>query len=607
MDGTITERPLPAFAARLVSLGFMDEAAALRAAAATGHDDDALSRYVVAEGLVTRADLYEAKRRVTVQSHLALPEWDVLLNAPGQVFDRFPAAQSTLALGLSSDLAKDVRGVFLLTTQDLRQGRAHMALVKALGDGGYRIRATLVATNANLLSVIREEWRSPTATQATDSGEESHAYAQWDDIIEKAVRLGASDIHLDASESNTRIQFRILGELQDQPYPLSHQQGIGLASSMYNTMVQKATTSEGFDRRRPQRAGVTRDLPTGRVRLRYSHIPIEIDGVSVTLRLIHLGGKAARRTGAELGYAASHCAQLERMFARSSGLILFLGTTGSGKSTSLACYAQKKVRDNLGKLLRTIEDPVENIIEGATQTAVARSASDTDRRNPFAQYMEEVVRSDPDYLMVGEISDRITAQLALQEVRSGHLCMSSLHADGAPLAYDRLIDLGVARGDLAKVGIVAGLIYQRLVPQLCPHCKVPLEKYEADHPGDPVLGRLRAYLDRAHPLTSRAGDAGAKIAFRHGPGCKRCDWRGIIDRTACAEILVPTVAMVDAIRDGKSRDLWQLWRAGINENDPSDMTGRTAFEHALWKMMEGIVSPHDVEAEFRWLDDEVFA
>ncbi|MCX8146835.1 MAG: ATPase, T2SS/T4P/T4SS family, partial [Azovibrio sp.] len=163
-------------------------------------------------------------------------------------------------------------------------------------------------------------------------------------------------------------------------------------------------------------------------------------------------------------------------------------------------------------------------IPGAYQTPVLRNESfgDVAKVSPFMKALRQLMRADPDIIMVGEIRDMETAQLAIQGVRSGHMLVSTIHADGAPICFDRLIGMGVERNDLCSVGLIAGLIYQKLVPVLCEHCKIPYGEWLASNDYDEALdSRIRRVVPE---------DELRQLYFRNRAGCPHCDHDGVRGR-----------------------------------------------------------------------------
>jgi len=536
--------------------------------------------------VVSRADYVQALglagMEVVARRVADLPEWDVV---PGDT----PGLQRDPQVVAIASTNDPRRRFFLLEAEGVDRTRLVGPTQRALSEGyvyAGRIRGT-----QELVEVVHTEWDARQGKrQSVMSDVELHR--DFDAMAYDAFRAGASDIHITYTPARGVVHYRIHGELEhvrDLPPDYTY----SLCSSVYNTLLETGSSKDNFNPAGLQDGVIERRFPEGMVRYRYSGQPIAPDGFDVVLRIIPIGVTTRRKSMAELGYSADQCDALERMFGRSSGLILFAGTTGSGKSTSMANALWKLAEERPGKKIRSVEEPVEYRIPGVAQTGVVRKHGD---RRDFLDVLRQLMRSDPDVLMIGEIRDHDTADLAIQAVRSGHLCVSTLHADGAPICYDRLAGMGINRLDLASVGLVVGLVYQRLVPVLCPACKVPARVWEEEHADAGVLVRLRNLLN---------GDVEG-IYFRAPAGCRECNGRGVIGRTVCAEILRPTPHMLRAIAENDSNALWRSWRATINPHDPADMTGRTAFEHALWKMRQGLVSPVSVESEFRFLDEPVF-
>jgi type II secretory ATPase GspE/PulE/Tfp pilus assembly ATPase PilB-like protein len=589
----------------LLEDGAITEESASAYATDANHSSIGLSEYLITRKILPRRDIYHylfrLKRPLLIDRPEDLPEWDLVLNDVEQPLFDGSAPDRVVLLGLASEKSLGHRHVFTLCTEEELRSFNFAEVAANLVANNFTLRGHLIAKDATILQVVKAQWQTQKFGNAGHAkATESELHQIWNHIIQSASDLGASDIHLKGTLGLGSIHFRIHGELEPFPYTLTEQQAIDLASSLFNTLVDDGSTTDGFIPTIPQDAVISWALPQGNIRLRYSGLPIEPTGIDVTLRLIPIGIVVKPKPLQEFGYSNDQAEDMERIFYRSSGLILFVGTTGSGKTTSMANELSRLTLTRPGKKLRTVEEPVEIRILGASQTSVARKSKDG---TEFNDVLRGIMRSDPDFLGIGEIRDRVTASLALQAVRSGHLAVSSLHAESGPMSYDRLEGLGVDRRDLAKVGLVVALIYQRLVPVLCTHCRQKVGPLEQVPEYSGMVSRLRRYMQEHHP--DRA-DPFEGVFVRNPLGCKHCKQRGITGRTVCAEIFIPRVGMLPLIASGNSPDLWHEWRKEIDPTKPERMRGRTAFEHALWKMMQGIVSPVDVEKEFRFLDEPVF-
>lgn len=572
---------------RVGALAETDVAPALNEAMRFGRS---LEEHLIMTGTASRADVLQVEHyrgRSTVVTRLAeLPEWDVILNEPGQLVDAGSQRDPRVAIIASTkDRAKRF---FMVMDESVTREDAAKAMTKVV-HGGYRMAGSIAASR-ELLSLIYASW-DRRGEHAASAGEQSDLQREFDQLGHAAFKMGASDIHISASRGQGQIHMRVHGELEHYR-DITETHARELCSVIYNTLAEQGSTKDSFNPDKVQDAAVERIYPEGMIRFRYSGLPIAPAGFDVTLRVIPIGVETKRKTAEQLGYSPDQCAALERMFAYSSGLILFAGTTGSGKSTTMANQLSRVAELRPGKKIRTVEEPVEYKIEGAFQTPVKRINGD---RSDFLIVLRQILRSDPDILGVGEIRDFDTAELAISGVRSGHMLVSTIHADGAPIIYDRLSGMGVSRHDLASVGLVIGFVYQKLVQVLCPKCKVPATDIEA-------FGTHRDLIERIRKVNGTLDG----VAFRNEEGtCTNCGGKGVTGRTVCAEVLRPTTTkMLRAIAAGDSTELWRQWRGTINDRDPSDMTGRTAFEHALWKMGQGMVCPMSVEQEFHFLDEK---
>ncbi|MEQ8659778.1 MAG: ATPase, T2SS/T4P/T4SS family [Gammaproteobacteria bacterium] len=336
-------------------------------------------------------------------------------------------------------------------------------------------------------------------------------------IIQRAIRDGASDVHIEPSRKRSRVRFRIDGMLYE-----------GMASPMdvHAAVVSRLKVMANLDiteRRLPQDGRIQVSTGGRVVDLRFSSLP-GIFGEKVVLRVLD---RAAGVVDLErLGMGAENLALFKSLLARSHGLLLATGPTGSGKTTTL--YAAVDQLNASEKSLVTIEDPVEYQLDAVNQNQVNEG---TDLS--FARLLRHVLRQDPDIIMVGEIRDRETAQIAVQAALTGHLVLSTLHTNDAIGAITRLVDMGVEPYLLSSALI--GVVGQRLVRTICENCRTTFVA-----PPD---------------LVARCGwESDARIRIARGRGCGQCYDSGYKGRIAIHEIIEATSELQALTVASPSRD-----------------------------------------------------
>jgi general secretion pathway protein E len=271
-------------------------------------------------------------------------------------------------------------------------------------------------------------------------------------LILDALKASASDIHLEASADGARVRYRLDGVLTDVSRP---------PRQYSQAMVSRVKIMAGLDvaeRRVPQDGRIRLTLAERSVDLRVSTVPA-LHGESVVLRILDHG--TAARDLRELGMPNAIQARVERLVARTSGIVLVTGPTGSGKTTTL--YAALARVNAPGVKIVTVEDPVEYQMDGVTQIPVNRKAG-----VGFASALRSILRHDPDIIMVGEMRDRETAEIAIQAALTGHRVFSTLHTNDAVAGVTRLVDMGIEPYLVAAT--VAGIVAQRLVRVVCGDC-----------------------------------------------------------------------------------------------------------------------------------------
>ncbi|MBM3505299.1 MAG: type II/IV secretion system protein [Alphaproteobacteria bacterium] len=330
------------------------------------------------------------------------------------------------------------------------------------------------------------------------------------DLIATAVEARASDIHLEPGDGGWRVRLRIDGALRDGP---------AVGGADHATVTSRIKIMAGLDiveRRRPQ-DGRSRAIVRGRpIDVRVSCVPT-VHGESVVLRI--LDRAAAPLDLARLGLSPSLRTRLSSALDAAHGVILATGPTGSGKTTTL--YAALGRLDRAERKLITVEDPVEYELPGVHQIQVHPAIG-----LGFPQLLRSILRHDPDVILVGEIRDRETAEIAVQAALTGHLVLTTLHTNDAPTAITRLADMGVE--PFLMTSTIRAVVAQRLVRTLCPQCRT------VDEEGARTMQRLG---HQWHEPIYRAA------------GCERCGGTGYAGRTVIAEFLAVDEAMRRAILD----------------------------------------------------------
>ncbi len=342
------------------------------------------------------------------------------------------------------------------------------------------------------------DWRSLAAT----SDEYSQPVVRLiDAILTDAVKRDASDVHFEPEQNFLRIRYRIDGLLR---------QIRALHKSYWPAMAVRIKVMSNMniaETRAPQDGRISLNISGRLVDFRVSAQPT-IHGENVVLRILD------RQKGIvpldQIGLDDAQLDQLKLMIARPEGIILVTGPTGSGKTTTL--YSVLNHINSEGINIMTLEDPVEYPMALVRQTSVAESA-----KLDFANGIRSMMRQDPDAILVGEIRDHDTAEMAFRAAMTGHQVYSTLHTNSAIGAVPRLLDIGILPDIMA--GNIIGIIAQRLLRRLCPHCRKP-------YTAQPHERRL---LDM-----DRAGQA--PLLYRPG-GCAHCDFQGYRGRLAIMEVL----------------------------------------------------------------------
>ena len=335
-------------------------------------------------------------------------------------------------------------------------------------------------------------------------------------LLVEAIKENASDIHVETYERGITVRFRVDGVLREV---------ISAPKQLAPKIVSRIKIMARLDiaeKRLPQDGRISRAFGGRKVDVRVSTIPTGTIHERVVMRILD---KQSERIDLELlGLDEAQITILKRIIFRPHGILLVTGPTGSGKSTTL--YSALSVLNDRSRNIMTVEDPIEYYIDGVGQTQVNSKVEMT-----FARGLRAILRQDPDVVMVGEIRDLETAQIAVQASQTGHLVLSTLHTNTAVGAITRLRDMGMEPYQLSSS--LVGLMAQRLVRTLCPHCKTP---YEASRVEKEQLG-----VDAAAPLTLYKAD-----------GCAHCRHTGYSGRSGIHELIEVDKKLEEMIHDGAS-------------------------------------------------------
>ncbi len=331
-------------------------------------------------------------------------------------------------------------------------------------------------------------------------------------LLRRAVDERASDIHFEPTEGDLRVRFRVDGILHD---------ATSAPASLALDVLSRVKIMAGMDiadRRRPQDGRISIIARGQPVDVRAASLPT-IDGEALVLRLLHKD-KSLLDT-AKLGFEPHALARFRRSFEKAWGMVLVTGPTGSGKTTTL--YATVNALNSPGRNIITVEDPIEYRIAGIKQSQVNKRAGYT-----FATGLRAALRTDPDVILIGEVRDLETARICAESALTGHLVLSTLHANDAASSTTRLIEMGLE--PYLVTSALECVVAQRLLRRLCPSCAV----------AEPASPNERLELSTMSLLES----PDQELVVRRPVGCARCSHRGYLGRFAVQEVLV----MDDALK-----------------------------------------------------------
>lgn len=333
-----------------------------------------------------------------------------------------------------------------------------------------------------------------------------------ENILQKAVLLNASDIHIEPFEKLLKIRMRVDGSLKE-----INTYNIELHSQL-STLIKLLAGMNIAEKRLPQDGRIDKDIDNNIVDLRISTIPT-VYGEKIVIRI--LNRNTFFKSKYEIGFSDEAINKIKSMTSDMSGLIIVTGPTGSGKTTTL--YSILNDFKNIDKNIVTIEDPVEYKIEGINQIQVNYKYG-----LDFATGLKSILRQDPDIIMIGEIRDKETAQIAIRAASTGHLVISTMHTNNSVESINRLVDMGIPRYLISSV--LKGIISQKLVRKVCGHCSIEEELDENTYK------KLKLKTIKIEQ------------------GCSKCNYSGYKGRIAVYEILEINKRIKHSIIDSELSD-----------------------------------------------------
>ncbi len=379
-------------------------------------------------------------------------------------------------------------------------------------------------------------------------------------ILTTAIEMGASDVHMEIFEKKTSLRYRIDGVLREFPPP---------PAELYAAVISRIKIMGKLniaEKRLPQDGRIILKIAGKEIDLRVSIIPMNY-GEGVVLRILDRSSIALDLE--RLGFSEEPLKKFREIIARSNGIILVTGPTGSGKTTTLYAVLKERISPDIKVI--TVEDPIEYSLEGVNQIQVNPQINLT-----FANGLRSILRHDPDVILIGEIRDKETADIAIQSALTGHLVFSTLHTNDSASAFTRLMDMGIE--DYLVSSSVIGVMAQRLVRRLCFHCR---EEYT---PGEDVFDRIYGQFAVSNDGVALDKDDSRYILkegatlFR-AKGCPECGFAGFKSRMCISEFLIVDTSIRELINSHSDSNT--IFRAALKNGT------KALWQDGMGKVLEG--------------------
>ncbi len=549
-----------ALGARLIEAGKLERSGLERALKLRAESGERLSALLAKLGLVSERDLAEAiagELDLPLIGAREFPEAPLYAERLSPRFLReaqvLPVAEA--AEGLVIALADPLNG-YAADAMRLISGKELLPRVALPGEIEAAIDRLYATGLGRLVEAVGEdgdEGLDLDVERLKDLASEAPVIRLVNQMITRAVERRASDIHIEHFENTLRVRYRIDGVLSEVEAPP------GRFRAAIVSRIKIMAKLNIAERRLPQDGRIKLAIRGTPVDLRISTIPT-MHGEGVVLRVLD-------RTGVKLdfetlGLAGQGLETYLSILERPHGIVLVTGPTGSGKTTTL--YTSLVRLNSPDRKILTVEDPIEYQLDGINQIQVKPGIGLS-----FAHVLRSILRQDPDIIMIGEIRDVETAEIAIQAALTGHLVLSTLHTNDAAGTLTRLLDMGVE--DYLLTSTLNGITAQRLVRRLCPQCRTQ----------GPAMPELVAQLG-----LERYVEAGEEIRLYHPVGCEHCNETGYFGRSSLTEILVVTDEIRRLIL--KRAEALELHRLAVREGMG------TMYDDGMAKALSGLTTVEEV-------------
>ncbi|MDX2027611.1 MAG: ATPase, T2SS/T4P/T4SS family [Alphaproteobacteria bacterium] len=475
---------------------------------------------------------------------------------------------------------------------------------------GYKVGEPRYVTPNIISQAYLYADRKHTATSSDENAVRRRIVA----MLERAVEVGANDIHIEAVNDRTRVEFRIDGALRVWETWTQKEGELVLSSIFSHSIGQSGATANWQE---PQAAMLTSDakgreviaLPKGVISVRCQWVPLSNDGRYLDMRLsydsAHLFGENFVMADVDsLGFSQEQQKVIQSLRTLPGGMRVFTGPVNQGKTTTLRVALNRRMGEtNMQLNCLLIEDPPEGGVIGARQIGVSASVKDEQREKTFVEIMRCALRLDPDIVMLGEVRDVQTAKFAFRLALTGRQVYTTAHVYAALATPKRLRDIGIEPYLVYDHHLVRGMICQRLLRGICMECRISI----ADAPGElgpmykDVARRARAGLaimdarrSKANmdvPPMERLSEPDMRSVYVANPeGCPKC-YKGRSGRTICAEVIETDARLMELLQDNRMEEAENYWLS------PAGLNGLTMLWHGLEKVRRGEVSPTDAEFE----------